>query len=318
MRKSCIIFDIDGTLADLSHRKHLVAGKFKDWDTFDSLIPKDLPIKETIFLNNLLYKKNDWPTFVVSGRGERTRENTTLQLANFGVKYDELFLRPDGDYRADHIIKMEILQKIRDKGYEPYLIFDDRQSVVDAWRSEGLFVLQADPNPSETMHDIFQFDDAIDFPLHIMVGPSGSGKSTFVNDFISMNRGYSAISSDDIRHSLTGDFRDMTLGEKVFDIMHDVALNKMKHGLPVILDATHLRNADRKKAATIVPNHIKVAYHVINRPMKEKQATAGWRSEVKVKGKPLIEFHEDVFRSNLKDIMCGDGLPNVKVFDWRK
>lgn len=317
-RKKCIIFDVDGTLSDLQHRVHLVSGKHKDWDEFDRLIPLDKPIPQTIFLNQLLYKTRVFPIFACSGRGERNRDVTMESFKKWGVHVRELMMRPNGDFRADHIIKMEMLQKIRDMGYEPFIIFDDRQSVTDAWRKEGLFVLQADPNPSETFHDCFEFHDSIEYPLTILVGPSAAGKSTYAAGNWKHDPSC-IISSDGLRETFTGDFKDQSQNERVFKTMHELATARLKLGLPVVIDATNLKNADRLANAKLVPPTIKVAYHVINRDLDEKMKWAGWREHVFVKGgKNLIEYHDQTFNSNLKDILLGDGLPNVTVFDLRK
>jgi predicted kinase len=54
----------------------------------------------------------------------------------------ELFMRPAGDTRNDAIIKLELFdQHIRDH-YDVRRVYDDRDRVVEAWRSIGLTVLQ--------------------------------------------------------------------------------------------------------------------------------------------------------------------------------
>lgn len=306
----CIIFDIDGTVANLEHRKHFVNGAKKDWPSFNKMIPFDTPIEQTIYLNNLLDPCFTGPIFVCSGRSEDEKETTVKWLKENGVKYDRLFMRKSGDYRADYIIKKEILDEIRQGGYEPWIIFDDRQCVVDMWREQGLFVLQADPDPSHTHHHGYKFHSSIEFPLTIMVGPSGAGKTTYLQTHCNMQN---VISSDLIREQLCGDFREQSRNDEVFNVMHELADTRLHAGLPVILDATHLKNKDRVKAAKLVPDYIPVKYMVINRPLKEKIKDGCWRNGVTVKGRPLIEHHESVFQSNLKDIKSGDNLPNVKV-----
>ena len=74
-----------------------------------------------------------------------------------------------------------------------------------------------------------------------------------------------------------------------------------------------MKRQDRLKAALLVPKDVPVRYVVINRPLKDKIETGGWRNSVSVKGKTLIEYHDQVFNSNKKDILAGDGLPNVTV-----
>ncbi len=66
-------------------------------------------------------------------------------MKDFGVRFDKLFMRSEKDYRADNIVKVELLAQIREQFGEPYLWFDDRKQVVDAIRAEGVRVLQVAP-----------------------------------------------------------------------------------------------------------------------------------------------------------------------------
>jgi hypothetical protein len=311
----CIIFDIDGTLADLSHRVHHVQGSRKDWPAFMAGILNDLPMEQTIWLNNVIEIYNSVgpdtiPIFIASGRSDDERSDTVAWLHRYGVVYDHLYMRKSKDYRADHIIKKEILEEIRSNGYEPWLIIDDRQQVVDMWRSEGLFVLQCDPFKNFTAHADFNFKKGIKYPLTLMVGPSGAGKSTWLKENVEQSW---IISSDQIRSDLCGDFRDQSRNQEVFETLHELALTRLKRGLPVIIDATNIRDADRKAIVKLVPDDVPVKYYVINRPFAEKVKDGGWRNSVFIKGQTLIEKHDQTFKSNLKQIMKGDGLPNVTV-----
>ena len=53
----------------------------------------------------------------------------------------EMDILKEDDYRDDVIVKQELLTQIR-KVWNPILVFDDRQRVVDMWRSEGLICCQ--------------------------------------------------------------------------------------------------------------------------------------------------------------------------------
>lgn len=321
--KKTIIFDIDGTLANLDHRLHFVNGHKKDWKQFLALVSDDLPIDQTIFLNRLLKfhssttPQDNMDIVLSSGRSEDERADTEAWMAKYGVYYDKLYMRPSGDFRADYVVKREMLDQMRADGREPWLVFDDRQSVVDMWRNEGLFVLQC--AAKETFLDVHNFHKYIEFPLTIMVGPSGAGKSTHIESMIRWNAAThdSVISSDSLRQQICGDFRDQTQNLRVFEAMNSLAAERLKHGLPVILDATHVRRADRVKSVSLLPSHLPVRYVVIDRPLEEKIKTEGWRKGVELKGTSLVRHHHEVMKNNLKMILDGDGFENVTVQDKR-
>ena len=67
---------------------------------------------------------------------------TETWLTEQGVNFDEVFMRHIGDRRPDYEVKVELLAEIRTKYGEPYLWVDDRKTVVDAIRGQGVRVLQ--------------------------------------------------------------------------------------------------------------------------------------------------------------------------------
>ena len=139
-----IVFDIDGTLANIEHRRGFVASKPKNFKAFNAAIPQDTPHEEIVFLAKT-FADQGHTVLLCSGRGEESRDVTIDQMGNFGVTFDKLFMRKEGDYRADNIVKVELLAQIREQFGEPFLWFDDRKQVVDAIRAEGVRVLQVAP-----------------------------------------------------------------------------------------------------------------------------------------------------------------------------
>lgn len=168
-----IIVDIDGTLADCTHRLHLIRPSrtaappghpheernrnFKpDWPAFFDACHGDTPIWPVIAMVQSLRTGTASPQMdnrlvFCSGRPERTRVATTKWLLenNLLVKMPgdaghgwPLYMRADGDFREDSIIKRELLAKIREDGFNPVLAIDDRKRVVDMWRAEGLVCAQ--------------------------------------------------------------------------------------------------------------------------------------------------------------------------------
>lgn len=310
--KKCIIFDIDGTVADLGHRVHHVQGKRKDWAAFMAALSKDAPIEQTIYLHSLIDEGFDGPVYFASGRSEDERADTEAWLSKHDLNYDYLYMRKSKDYRADHIVKREILHEIRANGFEPWLIFDDRQQVVDMWREEGCFVLQCDPFKNFTAHADYNFHEGVEYPLTLMVGPSGAGKSTWIDMQPDIHDSH-VVSSDQIRADLCGDFKIQDRNQEVFETLHELVSLRLKRGLPVVVDATNIRNADRKAIVDLAPSDMPVRYVVINRPVVAKKATGGWRNSVSIKGTTLIDKHDQTFKSNLKEILSGDGYDNVTV-----
>lgn len=135
-----VICDIDGTVADLTHRRHWVATKPKNWKAFFQNIEQDKPIDPVI--NTIQALCASWCQIIFcSGRGDEHRVVTRAWLSRHIGDWTEncpLYMRARGDFRADDIIKEELLAQIRKDGYDPKIAFDDRDRVVAMWRRNGI------------------------------------------------------------------------------------------------------------------------------------------------------------------------------------
>ena len=143
-----IIFDIDGTLIDISHRLHLIKKTPPDWEEFRNPLQKrwDEPrlpiIKVAIALHKAGHK-----VILCSGRRESEREDTLESLSRF-ICYNlivpswkpSLCMRRDKDYRPDTEVKADMLETLRNQGFNPVMAFDDRPSVIRMWKEHGLTV----------------------------------------------------------------------------------------------------------------------------------------------------------------------------------
>lgn len=138
-----VIFDIDGTLAIIEHRREkLKNGLRKDWDSFFMAMEEDqlnIPIKE---IYDLFYDSKKYKIVIVSGRPERYREITKSWLRSHDIFYDNLYMRKDGDRRSDVEVKQDILTHLVSGGYDIVFSIDDRDSVVEMWRKNGITCLQ--------------------------------------------------------------------------------------------------------------------------------------------------------------------------------
>lgn len=307
----CIICDIDGTLADLTHRRKWVAGPTREWGKFFAAMAEDSPLPTTQLISWLLTSPDAVVVFVTA-RPEEYRDTTREWLIrNIGpyALYPNLLMRETGDRRPDVVVKREMLDVIRGVLFlNPILVLDDRPSVVEMWKEAGLMVLEVDSGPWERE----RYEPGT---LHVMVGPSGAGKSTYAS--LHWPAG-AVVSTDMLRAELAGDFKDQTRNNQVFDAFHALVRARLAVGLDTVADATNIRNRDRRALVDLAPGP--VIYHVIDRPLYEKQRDAGWRKDVMVGNppRPLIEYHDHIFQSNLPSILAGDNLPKVYVLDHRK
>ncbi len=300
-----IIFDIDGTLADVSHRRHHVAGGKREWDQFFDKMVDDPPLADVCFLAEALadwafYDPDQLKLFVFSGRPETHRAQTMQWLydnvpALMG-NTEAVLMRAAGDYRPDTEVKREMLHGIQGQGYNVRLVIDDRPSVIEMWKSEGLTVLA---------HDSGEWDpQPLTSPgiLTLMVGPSGAGKSHYISKYCYGPVG-TVIGSDALRNEMCGDFKNQSMNDQVFAALHALVKARITSGLNTIVDATNLRARDRRAIRDLVPADTSIHYFVIDRPLVDKHSDAGWRDEVVIKGVKLIDKHHQAFQSALKHIL---------------
>ena len=140
-----IIVDIDGTLADCTHRLYHIQKNPKDWDLFFAVCRNDAPIMVVLVMVRDLSRNADNRIIFCSGRPERTRPQTREWLdewLEFDAAKIDLYMRADKDHRDDQIVKRELLWRIRSDGYNPVLAIDDRARVCKMWREEGLICAQ--------------------------------------------------------------------------------------------------------------------------------------------------------------------------------
>jgi phosphoglycolate phosphatase-like HAD superfamily hydrolase len=137
-----VIFDIDGTLADVSERIHHVRKKPKNWNAFFAGMAQDKAIHSMVRLCNIL-DASGMQIILCSGRSEEHRDETVRWLREQGVNYHGLLLRRDHDRRSDTVVKREMLDLI-DRSKILFVV-EDPNRVVEMWRSEGLFCLQCAP-----------------------------------------------------------------------------------------------------------------------------------------------------------------------------
>lgn len=137
--QSTVVFDLDGTLADCSARRHLVTGKNRDYDAFHARIAQD-PINRWCKILINTFEVRGYDIAIVSARPKKYESQTRQWLAIHDVAYHWLhLLRENEDSTPDQEIKVAWLKKF---GPENILFWvDDRLKVVKAIRECGVTVL---------------------------------------------------------------------------------------------------------------------------------------------------------------------------------
>ena len=142
-----IIFDLDGTLADIEDRRQLCTkenGKM-DWNKFfdPDNIKLDKPNMPVIMMAQALTAFG-YKIAIFSGRSARTEDATKDWLHEQDVKFDILKMRPERNFRPDEQLKLEWLNNMDWKD-NVECVFDDRDKVVNMWREIGLTCAQVAP-----------------------------------------------------------------------------------------------------------------------------------------------------------------------------
>lgn len=145
-----VIFDIDSTLANCSHRLHFIQSKPKNWKAFFAGMEYDKPIDATVeVLRCLAMAEDDYGTqhriIFCTGRPSSHEAMTRQWLVKHIGDWTEdcpLFMRESGDYRPDYEVKQDLLAVMYEHGFDPKIAFEDRDQVVDMWRRNGIMCYQ--------------------------------------------------------------------------------------------------------------------------------------------------------------------------------
>jgi FMN phosphatase YigB (HAD superfamily) len=128
------VFDIDGVLADASHREHFVAARPRDWDSFFGAVSQDAVLESG--REQFLAARRRYDVVLVSGRPERTRADTQSWLERAGMDGPPLLLRPDADRRPAAVLKVEMVEALGPPE-DVAMVVDDDERVVAALRARG-------------------------------------------------------------------------------------------------------------------------------------------------------------------------------------
>lgn len=150
MKRPLYIFDLDGTLALIDHRRNILDDKEDPnrWRRFYALCDKDEPNLSVLATMERL-RHIGCEIWIFSGRSDEVRERTITWLAYHTsfLKYDlygpMLQMREAGDHTPDDVLKEQWLVSMLPEDRERLVAaFDDRKRVVDMWRRNGVTCFQ--------------------------------------------------------------------------------------------------------------------------------------------------------------------------------
>jgi hypothetical protein len=152
VQQNTIIFDLDGTLANVDKRRDLAmkSGKM-DWDVWFN--PENIQLdepNEPVVKTAQLFAETGFTIAIFSGRLDTTEKSTRSWLARHRIPFHFLNMRPvNKKFVPDDVLKKSWLLKheqAREFGKDSvFMVVDDRQKVVDMWRGLGLTVFQVAP-----------------------------------------------------------------------------------------------------------------------------------------------------------------------------
>jgi predicted kinase len=141
---SCVIVDVDGTLAIRKDRN-----PYEYWKAGND----ELNVSVANLLCDIQKQNKDLVTIIMTGRenlcdedGYTISDLTQTWLIDNHISFDEIHIRKNGDHRPDFEVKKEMYEKNIKENYNVLYVIDDRRQVIDMWREQGLMVLDVAGN----------------------------------------------------------------------------------------------------------------------------------------------------------------------------
>jgi len=140
--KENVIFDLDGTLANIKHRRHLVENGKEEWDEFFKQCVYDTPNQDVVNISRIFALNKKMNIFILSGRSEIVYHDTMAWLGKHGVKFSILEMRKDGNKESDMTLKKKMIEQHNLTPDNTLCVFEDRDRLVKMWRELGFTCCQ--------------------------------------------------------------------------------------------------------------------------------------------------------------------------------
>jgi FMN phosphatase YigB (HAD superfamily) len=141
--KTAVIFDMDGTLADVSSiRHHLTkydASKRRVIKHFNRFHAESVSVPPHSYVVNAAQMAHmlGHAVLIVTARKHLWRHHTAWWLALHDVPSDVLMMRGNEDNRKDYEVKKDMLDTLR-KAYDIIHAWDDNPSIIKLWQENNI------------------------------------------------------------------------------------------------------------------------------------------------------------------------------------
>lgn len=146
MTRYIVTFDLDSTLCDTRHRRHIIGPTEEetDWKAYAMACADDAPVESVLFLARTLAVLHD--VWIISSRHSEARELTEAWLRKHHVDYKGVLLQgADGpqDLQAHKVDAMREIERLTHN----YVVLhvDDSPSVAEAMKAAGVPTLLVSP-----------------------------------------------------------------------------------------------------------------------------------------------------------------------------
>ena len=134
MTRPLAVFDVDGVLADVTHRLHHLQARPQRWERFFQTADRDPLLAEGA--ERLRAALVDHDVVYLTGRPERTRRLTERWLRHHHLPTGPLLMRPDDDHRPARWMKREVLRGLAGTRVVASVL-DDDPAVVAVLEADG-------------------------------------------------------------------------------------------------------------------------------------------------------------------------------------